>query len=167
MALQSSPCDFGHRVGETTAVLPGERWCSGNSRGGHLWSARIVTVGWRVPIYSGIYTIYIIYSPDTIYIYSPDIPYHFIPIYNYIQYMIYVPMVSTFFRTSWTLPQWWSMHDVSATLGVSTKKCFFGVHTNVRHLRSAVLKVEQHQGYQVTTVYHPVPAIGALGPWKC
>lgn len=48
--------------------------------------------------------------------------------------------------------------------GVSTKKCFFGVHTNVRHLRSAVLKVEQHQGYQVTTVYHPVPAIGALGP---
>jgi hypothetical protein len=120
-----SPCDFGHRVGETTAVLPGERWCSGNSRGGHLWSARIVTVGWRVPIYSGIYTIYIIYSPDTIYIYSPDIPYHFIPIYNYIQYMIYVPMVSTFFRTSWTLPQWWSMHDVSATLGGVHEKVFF------------------------------------------
>ena len=83
-----SPCDFGgQRVGETTAVLPGERWCSGNSRGGHLWSARIVTVGWRVPIYSGIYTIYIMYSPDTIYIYSPDIPYYFIPIYNYIQYI--------------------------------------------------------------------------------
>ena len=40
-------------------------------------------------------------------------------------------------------------HDVSGTLGECPRKSFFCVHTNVRHLRSAVLKVEQHQGYHL------------------